>query len=54
LSLSDKISNNQIRQLFELLKGPFDITINLNYDIEGLYDYTNFDAQINYELTSIY
>ena len=54
LSLSDKISNNQIRQLFELLKGSFDITINLNCDIGDLYGYTNFDAQISYELTSIY
>lgn len=54
LSLSDKISNNQMKQLYELLKGSFNITVNLDYDIEGLYDYTNFDAQINYELTSIY
>lgn len=54
LSLSDKISNNQMKQLYELLKGSFNITINLDYDIEDLYDYTNFDAQINYELTSIY
>lgn len=54
LSLSDKISNNQMKQLYELLKGSFNITVNLDYDIEGLYSYTNFDAQINYELTSIY
>lgn len=54
LSLSDKISNNQMKQLYELLKGSFDITINLDYDIEDLYGYTNFDAQISYELTSIY
>lgn len=54
LSLSDKISNNQMKQLYELLKGSFNITVNLDYDIEGLYGYTNFDAQINYELTSIY
>lgn len=54
LSLSDKISNNQMKQLYELLKGSFNITVNLDYDIEGLYGYTNFDAQISYELTSIY
>lgn len=54
LSLSDKISNNQMKQLHELLKGSFDITINLDYDIEGLYGYTNFDAQISYYLSSIY
>lgn len=54
LSLSDKISNNQIRQLFELLKGSFDITINLNYDIEDLYGYMNFYARISYYLSSIY
>lgn len=54
LSLSDKISNNQMKQLYELLKGSFNITVNLDYDIEDLYGYTNFDAQISYELTSIY
>lgn len=54
LSLSDKISNNQMKQLYELLKGSFNITVNLDYNIEGLYGYTNFDAQISYELTSIY
>lgn len=54
LSLSDKISNNQIRQLFELLKGSFDITINLNCDIEDLYGYMNFYARISYYLSSIY
>lgn len=54
LSLSDKISNNQMKQLYELLKGSFNITINLDYDIGGLYGYTNFNAQISYELTSIY
>lgn len=54
LSLSDKISNNQMKQLQELLRNSFDIAVNLDYDIEGLYGYTNFDAQINYELTSIY
>lgn len=54
LSLSDKISNNQMKQLYELLKGSFNITVNLDYDVEDLYGYTNFDAQINYELTSIY
>ena len=54
LSLSDKISNNQMKQLYELLKGSFNITVNLDYNIEGLYGYTNFNAQISYELTSIY
>lgn len=54
LSLSDKISNNQMKQLYELLKSSFNITINLDYDIEDLYGYTNFNAQISYELTSIY
>lgn len=54
LSLSDKISNNQMKQLYELLKGSFNITVNLDYDIEDLYGYTNFNAQISYELTSIY
>lgn len=54
LSLSDKISNNQMKQLYELLKGSFNITVNLDYNIEDLYGYTNFNAQINYELTSIY
>lgn len=54
LSLSDKISNNQIRQLFEFLKGSFDITINLNCDIEDLYGYMNFYARISYYLSSIY
>mgnify|MGYP003087800361 CR=1 FL=1 len=54
LSLSDKISNNQMKQLYELLKGSFNITVNLDYDIEDSYGYTNFDAQISYELTSIY
>ena len=43
-----------MKQLYELLKGSFNITVNLDYDIEGLYGYTNFDAQISYELTSIY
>lgn len=54
LPLSDKISNNQMKQLYELLKGSFNITVNLDYDIEDLYGYTNFDTQISYELTSIY
>ena len=49
-----KVTNNQMKQLYELLKGSFNITVNLDYNIEGLYGYTNFDAQISYELTSIY
>lgn len=54
LSLSDKISNNQMKQLQELLRNSFDIAVNLDYDIEDLYGYINFNSMVHYELTSIY
>lgn len=54
LSLSDKISKNQMKQLQELLCNSFDIAVNLDYDIEDLYGYINFNSMVHYELTSIY
>ena len=54
LSLSDKISINQMKQLQDLLRNSFNIAVNLDYDIEDLYGYINFNSQVYYELTSIY
>lgn len=54
LSLSDKISKNQMKQLQELLRNSFDIAVNLDYDVEDLYGYINFNSMVHYELASIY
>ena len=54
LSLSDKISKNQMKQLQELLRNSFDIAVNLDYYVEDLYGYINFNSMVHYELASIY